>query len=221
MPIDQEYLKSIGLDDESLAAKVIEAAQESEKGLLSKRDELLELTTKQKSELEKYQSLGAEYEQMKKKIQEQEREKLTEEERIALIKEETAKEWEAKYSEAAQKIEQMTQQESERFRNESVFRAVGDKGDSELILDVIAQRGLVKAELDKEGNRVLKVTSLEGKELESVDKLIDEMKANDRYSRLFNSSGLSGGGSRNSSGKGSQDTNGLFGAAKIRAARNG
>ena len=115
----------------------------------------------------------------------------------------------------------MTQQESERFRNESIFRAVGDKGDADLILDVVAQRGLVKAELDKDGNRMLKVTSLEGKELESVEKLMDEMKASDKYSRLWNSSGLSGGGSRNSSGNGNKDTSEVFGAAKIRAARNG
>jgi hypothetical protein len=219
MTIDSEFLKSIGLEDEAVTTKLLEKVQESERGLLSKRDELLELTTAQKKELEKYQSLGAEYEQMKKRIQEQEREKLTEEERIALIKEETAKEWEGKYSEATKKLEEMSMKERERVRNESVFRSVGDKGDAELILAVVEQRGLVKTDVDKDGNHVLKITSLEGKELDSIDKLMDEMKASDKYSRLWNSSGLSGGGSRNSAGKAVGDTSKLFGAAKIRAAR--
>lgn len=221
MPIDQEYLKSIGLDDDSLAQKVIEAAQESEKGLISKRDELLGTVNKYKSELEQSESLKAEYEQLKKKLEERENESLTEEERLQKAIQEKEQEWEGKYSEAAQELERLKQKEQERVRNEAIFRAVGDKGDAELILDVVAQRGLVSTELDKEGNHVLKVKSLEGEELESVDKLMEEMKSSERYSRLWNSSGLSGGGSRNSTGQGAgQDTN-LFGAAKIRAARGG
>jgi hypothetical protein len=219
MTIDSEFLKSIGLSDEAVTTKLMEKIHESEKGLLSKRDELLELTTSQKRELEKYQSLGAEHEQMKKRIQEQEREKLTEEERIQLAREEAAKEWESKLSEVNQKLEELSGKERERIRNEAVFRSVGDKGDADLILDVVSSRGLVKVGVDKDGKNVLKIISLDGKELDSIDKLMDQMKASEKYQRLWNSSGLSGGGSMNSSSKGSKDLPGLFGAAKMRAAR--
>lgn len=221
MAIDQEFLKSIGLDDESVISKIAEKSVEDEKGLLSKRDELLGTVNKYKTELEQAAALKTEYEQLQKKLKERENESLTEEERIKRAREEASQEWEGKYSEAAQKLEQLTMKERERVRNEAIFRAVGDKGDGELILDVVAQRGLVSVELDSEGNNVLKVKSLDGKELESIDKLMEEMKANERYSRLWNSSGLSGGGSRNSSGKTGQTDPKLFGAAKMRAARGG
>lgn len=221
MAIDQDFLKSIGLDDESVISKIAEKSMEDEKGLLSKRDELLGTVNKYKTELEQAEALKSEYEQLKQKLKERENESLTEEERLQKAREEAAQEWESKYSDAAQKLEQLTMKERERVRNEAIFRAVGDKGDAELILDVIAQRGLVTVDVDSNGENVLQIKSLDGKELESIDKLMEEMKASERYSRLWNSSGLSGGGSRNSSGKAGEVDSKLFGAAKIRAARGG
>lgn len=221
MAIDQEFLKSIGLDDESVISKIAEAAEESERGLVKNRDALRTEKEALQLELEKAASLKSEYEQIKQKLKDRENESLTEEERLQKAREEAAQEWESKYSEASQKLEQLTMKERERVRNEAIFRAVGDKGDGELILDVIAQRGLVTVDVDSNGENVLQIKSLDGKELESIDRLMEEMKASERYSRLWNSSGLSGGGSRNSSGKGGEVDSKLFGAAKIRAARGG
>jgi alanyl-tRNA synthetase len=217
--MDKEYLKSIGLDDDSLAEKVQQAWTENVGGLEKKRDELLGTVNKYKSEMEQYQAMQSEYEQLKKRLEEQEKEKMTEEERVELAKQEAAKEWQEKYSEAEKQLQSFAEKERQRVRNESVFRSVGDKGDAELILDVIAQRNLVET-LDKDGEYVLKVRSLDGqKELESVDQLVEEMKSSDKYGRLFNSSGLSGGGSKNSANGGAANNQGLFGAQKIRAAR--
>lgn len=220
MAIDQEFLKSIGLDDESVISKIAERSAEDEKGLVNKRDELLGTVTKYKTELEQAESLRSEYEQLQAKLKEREKEHMTEEERVEAAKAEAAKEWEGKYSETTERLHQMEAKERERLRNESIFRSVGDKGDADLILDVVAQRNLVQA-VDKDGEHVLQIVGLDGKEVESVDKLIEQMKASEKYSRLFNSSGLSGGGSRNSSGKAGADATGLFGAAKMRAARGG
>lgn len=217
--MDIEDLKALGLEDEDLASKVSQAVKEHESGLVSKKDELLNLTTKQKQDLEKYQAMEQEYQTIKEKLKEQEKEQMTEQERIEAAKQEAAKEWEEKYSDAEKRLQELTNKERKRERNEAVFRAVGDKGDAELVLDVVAQRGLIEV-VDKDDGYGVKVYSLDGKkELESVDKLIEEMKASDRYGRLFNSSGLSGGGSRNSGPQGAPNTDNVFGAQRMRAAR--
>jgi len=220
MAIDPDFLKSIGVEDDEVATKIAQKAQEDEKGLVQKRDELLDKLTKQKETLAQYEGVDLdEYSKLKQRVAEMEAEGMSIEERIEKAKQEAAKEWEDKYSQTKNQLDELTEREKSRFRNEAVFRAVGDKGDAELILDVIAQRNLVET-LDKDGETVLQVKSLDGKELESIDKLIEEMKASDRYSRLFNSSGLSGSGARPSgSGSGSQD-DGLFGAKRMAAARN-
>lgn len=215
--MDEEYLKSIGITDAEISSKIIAAHKEHEAGLVTKRDELLGLTAKQKADLDKIEK---EFKETKKQLADKAAESLTAEEKIELARKEAAEEWQAKYSEAETKLKEFDAKERQRMISEGVFRSVGDKGDADVILDVISQKKLVDT-VDKEGKYSLKVLSLDGKtELESVDKLIELMKASEKYGRLFNSSGLSGGGSRNSAVKTGIDK-GLFGAAKIRAARGG
>jgi len=222
MALDQDFLKSIGLDNDEVISKVVEKSMEDEKGLLLKRDELLGKVTSYKDRLSQYEGIDLdEYSKMKQRLKELADKDMTVEERLEAAKIEAAKEWESKYSDAAKQLEEMTSKERTRTRNEAVFRSVGDKGDADLILDVIAAKDLVSV-VDKDGQHVLQVKNLAGdKELESIDKLIDEMKASEKYSRLFNSSGLSGGGSRNSSGSAGGKDSGVFGAARMRAARGG
>lgn len=219
--MDAEFLKSIGLDDDSVIEKITAAAAENEKGLLSKRDELLGKLTKANDTLSQYSGIDVEqYRKDQERLKELAEKDMTVEERIEAAKKAAAAELQAKLEEAEGKLDQLTQAEKTRMRNESIFRAVGDKGDADLILDVIASKNLVSI-IDKDGQSVLQVHNLKGdKELESVEKLIDEMKASEKYGRLFNPSGLSGGGARHSQkgGGGGQDSK-LFGAARMRAAR--
>lgn len=220
--MDVDFLKSIGLDDESVAQKILEKHKEEETGLVNKRDELLGKMSSMKEQLAQYDGVDLdEYSKLRAKMKELDEKNLMDKGEFDTLLSQKQQEWENQLNERDDKYNTLAQQYREELEDKAVLTAVGDKGDGDLILDVIKRRGLVQA-VDKDGKFVLQVKNLDGdKELDSISALIDEMKGNEKYQRLFNSSGLSGGGARQSGSTSTQGNDKLFGAQRMAAARQG
>lgn len=218
MAVDQDFLKSIGLDDDSVISKIAEKSAEEERGLLAKRDELLGKVTSYKERLSQYDGVDLdEYSKLKKRLAEIDEKNLMDKGQFDELLTKKEQEWMDKYQSLEGNHSQLLEEIKTKERDTAILAAVGDKGDGETILDIVKARGLVEV-VDKDGQRMLKVVGIDGKELESVGDLIKEMEASDKYKRLFNASGLSGGGAHNSKAGTTSDPK-LFGAARMRAAR--
>lgn len=218
MAVDSEYLKSIGLDDESVISKIAEKSAEEERGLVAKRDELLGKVTSYKERLTQYDGVDIdEYAKLKKRMAELDEKNLMDKGQFDELLSKKEQEWQDKYGDLEGSYGQLLEQVKTKERDTAILSAVGDKGDGDTILDIVKSRGLVKA-IDKDGELVLQVTGIDGKELESVGDLIKEMEASDKYKRLFNASGLSGSGAHTSTTTATNDPK-VFGAARMRAAR--
>jgi len=231
MPVDTEFLKSIGLDDESVQEKLISHINEGEAGLVSKRDELLEKLNGRNTELtaiqERYNGIDPDaYKTMAEKLEALESKDLTADERLEKEREKIKKEYQLKLDElsderatlASELDKERTTARTEK-ENAMIMSAVGNTGDGDLILDVIRMKGLSES-VESDGKWSMKFHSIDkSKEHDNIDALLAEMKASDKYRRLFNSSGLSGGDARQSRKTGQPSSNGAIGAAKMANAR--
>ena len=220
MAIDQEFLKSIGLDDDAIVSKLVAKSAEDEAGLVNKRDELLGKVTSYKDQLRQFEGVDvSEYAKLKAKMAEFDEKNMMDKGEFDQLLKKKEEEWSGKYMSLGDKYASLRNTHLEEIEDKAILTAVGDKGDGETILDVIKRRGWIKS-VDTDSGIVLNIKSMDGTtELKSVSELIEQMSKSDKYARLFNSSGLSGADARQSGKGASVEVSKLFGAKKIAAAR--
>ena len=225
MAIDTEFLKSIGVDDESIAEKLISKTVEDEQGLVSKRDELLGKVTKYKEDLSKYEGVDLdEYSKLKKRMSEIEEKNLIDGGEFEQVKQKMLEQFEAEKNEIVEGKTKLMGQLEGMMVDSAIISAINEaNGNAKLLTPLMKQR--VQA-VDKDGEIAVKVFDKEGKpavngkgEPLTINDLIDELKSDDDYAGAFNASGLSGGGARRANGSPSGDDSKLFGASRMAAAR--
>ena len=156
MAITQEFLKSIGLDDESLTEKLISKSTEDESGLVSKRDELLGKVTTYKDRLKGFEGVDAtKYREMLTQIEaiaEAEDLKNGDFEKIRLR---MLEDFEKKEGVSSATITKLMGQIESLMVDSEVVKAIADaKGNSKLLMPLLKQRIKV---VDKDGQMVVKV----------------------------------------------------------------
>ena len=225
MAIDQEFLKSIGLDDESLAEKLIAKSTEDETGLINKRDELLGKVTGYKDKLKGFDGVDAdEYRELKKKIDainEAEDLKNGDFEKIRL---KMLEDFEKKEGVSSDTITKLMGQIESLMVDSEVAKAIAEaKGNSKLLMPLLKQRIKV---VDKDGQMVVKVIEDNGDpsvndkgEPLGITALVESFKKDENFAGAFDSSGLSGGGGKPPGSGGSSDDDTVFGASRMAAAR--
>lgn len=225
MAITQEFLKSIGLDDETLAEKLIAKSTEDETGLVNKRDELLGKVTTYKDQLKGFEGVDAiKYHDMLKKldaISEAEDLKNGDFEKIRL---KMLEDFEKKEGVSSDTITKLMGQIESLMVDSEVAKAIAEaKGNSKLLMPLLKQRIKV---VDKDGSMVVKVTEDNGDpsvndkgEPLSITALVESFKKDENFAGAFDSSGLSGGGGKPSGSGGGSDDDTVFGASRMAAAR--
>jgi len=226
MALTAEFLKSIGLDDESLAEKLIARSAEDESGLVSKRDELLGKVTGYKDQLKGFEGVDAtKYHEMLKQVDaiaEAEALKNGDFEKIRL---KMLEDFEKKEGVSSDTITKLMGQIESLMVDSEVAKAIADaKGNSKLLMPLLKQRIKV---VDKDGQMVVKVIEDNGDpsvndkgEPLSILALVENFKKDENFAGAFDSSGLSGAGGKGSpGGGGSDDDNKTFGASRMAAAR--
>lgn len=227
MAIDQEFLKSIGLDDEAIAQKLIEKSTEDETGLINKRDELLGKVTGYKEKLNGFEGIDPnEYRDLKARM-----EQINEAEDIKngefdKVRTKMLEEFGKKEQGYEERITKLMGQLEGMMVDSEVAKAIADAGgNSKLLMPILKQRIKV---VDKDGNLAVKVTEENGDpsvndkgEPISISALVESLKTDDAFAGAFNASGLSGGG-KPPSGDSTviNDDKNVFGAKRIAAARN-
>ena len=227
MAIDTEFLKSIGIEDEDLAGKLIAKSTEDESGLVSKRDELLGKVTGYKDQLKTFDGVDAgKYHDMLKQIEaiaEADDLKNGDFEKVrAKMLEEFAKKEDVSTAKIAKLLEQL---ESKMVDSEISKAIAESKGNSKLLMPILRQRIKV---VDKDGELVVKVTEENGDpavndkgESISIMALVESLKSDEAFAGAFDASGLSGGGAKPPGGNppGDAGDDKLFGASRMANAR--
>lgn len=227
MAIDTEFLKSIGIEDEDLAGKLIAKSTEDENGLINKRDELLGKVTTYKDRLKGYDGVDAdEYRDLKAKL-----DKINEAEDLKngefdKVRQKMLDEFGKKEDASAATISKLMGQLEGMMVDSEVAKAIAEaKGNTALLMPLLKQRIKV---VDKDGSLVVKVTEENGDpavndkgEPVTISALVESFKSNETFAGAFDSSGLSGGGGKPpSNGSDNADDDKLFGASRLAAARN-
>jgi hypothetical protein len=220
MSVDIEFLKSIGVDDESVATKLLEKVEADVQGLKSKNSELLGKYNDKKAELSSYEGVDPEaHWAYKKKLDALDDQNLMDKGEFDQILKKKEEEWVGRNRDLEEKYSDLNNRYVRESENRAILGAVGDQGDGELIMDVIRQRGLV-ATVDSDNGSMLKVKGIDGQALENIDALLEQMKKSDKYSRLFNSTQKGGGGAKGSTGvSAGSGTENMTGRQKMAAGR--
>lgn len=227
MAIDQEFLKSIGLDDEALAEKLIAKSTDDEKGLVNKRDELLGKNTTYKDNLAKFDGLDPDkYREMLKQIETIDEKNMMDKGEFEKIRQKLVDANEDERKVSAQEKEKLRAQLENYMIDSAAAKAISESdGNIKLLMPIIKGRVDI---IDNDGTLTVQIksdsgepaTDKEGKPL-TMTGLLEEIKADESYSGAFASSGLSGGGAKPSI-KGSapsDDGKVINGAAKMASAR--
>lgn len=223
--MDIDFLKSIGLDDESLAQKVLEKHKEEETGLLSKRDELLGKVTKYKEDLSKYEGVDLdEYVRLKKKMEELNEKDLIDKGDFEAIKKKMLDQFEQEKGGLLEQTNTLKSQLESMMVDSEAAKAIAELGGNhKLLMPLIKQRISV---VDKDGKIVVQVKAEDGTPAVdgkgnpiSITDLVRQMKEDENYAGAFVSSIKSGGGARPTQTTANNGNDTLFGAARIRAAR--
>ena len=227
MALDSEFLKSIGLDDEGLAEKLIARSTEDEQGLVKKRDELLGKVTDYKGRLDQFDGIDVEeYKTALQKLKEYDEKHLMDKGDFEPIRQKLLEQIEeAKTSAEKEKGALRSQLENMMIDSEAA-KSISEAGGSlKLLMPIVKSRIDI---IDNDGKLVLQIKSEDGTpaldnngESLTLSGLMEEIKADESLSGAFASSGLSGGGARQSvKGGGSEDDKEVFGSARMRQARN-
>lgn len=223
--MDADFLKSIGIDADDIAQKIIEKQQEEESGLISKRDELLGKVNKYKDDLARFDGVDpAKYKEALAKLEEIGDAESMKNGDIEAIRQKLLDQFAEKektYQDQASALR--SQLENILIEGEAVKAISEHGGNSKLLLPLIKQR--IKA-VDKDGKLMVEVfgedgvqaIDNDGKPL-SIGGLVESMKVDETFAGAFASSGLSGGGSQGSKTATATDDSGLFGASRMAAAR--
>lgn len=223
--MDIEFLKSIGLDDESLAQKVLEKHQEEETGLVNKRDELLGKMSSMKDQLSKYDGVDLdEYVQLKKKMEELSQKELEEKGDFEAIRKKMLDQFEQEKGGLTEQNNTLKSQLESMMVDSEASKAIAEAGGNlKLLMPLIKQRISV---VDKDGQVVVQVKAEDGTPAVdgkgnpiSITDLVNLMKEDEAYAGAFASSVKSGGGARPSQSSGNDDDKSLFGASRMAAAR--
>jgi hypothetical protein len=218
--MDIEFLKSIGITDDDLAAKVAEAHEKDVGGLKTKRDELLGKLTSQKEELAKYHEIDPdEYRTMAEKLSEMKDKDLMDKgEFEALIKKEREKH-QNELDGAVSASKALDAQLNSLVVDSAVSQAIAEADGNPHILPALV-KPFVKA-VDVDGKRTLQILDDSGIARDGVGlgELLKEMRGDERYMAAFKGTGLSGGGAKQSSKQPSGDTDGMTARQKMASAR--
>lgn len=225
MAIDTEFLKSIGIDDESVAEKLINKSVEDETGLVNKRDELLGKVTGYKDKLQAFDGVdAAKYHDMLKQI-----DAIAEADDIKngdfeKVRAKMLDEFAKKEDVSSATITKLMGQLEGMMVDSEVAKAIATaKGNSALLMPLLKQRIKV---VDKDGELVVKVTEENGDpavndkgEPLTISALVESFKTNENYAGAFDSSGLSGGGLKPGTTETTTGDDKLFGASRMANAR--
>jgi len=227
MAIDTEFLKSIGIDDEEIAAKLVSKTAEDEQGLVSKRDELLDKVTKYKAQLSGYEGVDVdEYKELKRKLAELDEKDLMNKGDFETIKQRLIDEYEAKLAKREENENGLKTQLENYLVGDEIGKAINAaKGNAKLLTPLIKQRLNV---VDDNGKLSIKVLDDDGKtpsinskgDPMTIAELVESMKADESYAAAFDSSGLSGGGVKPGHNQGGEGDDKLFGSSRMAAARS-
>lgn len=226
MALDQEFLKSIGIDDESIAEKLVAKSVEDETGLINKRDELLGKVTGYKEKLQNFEGVDVEeYRALKEKMDQISEAEAIKNGEFDKVREKMLDEFQKKENGWQERNKTLMTQLESMMVDSEVAKAIAEaKGNTALLMPLLKQRIKV---VDKDGQLVVKVTEENGDpavndkgEPLTISALVDSFKANETYAGAFDSSGLSGGGIiPGAPGSGAIDDDKLFGSSRISAAR--
>lgn len=225
MALDADFLKSIGLDDEAIAEKLIAKTTEDETGLVNKRDELLGKVTDYKGQLSRFEGVDPdEYRTALQKLKEYDEKHLMEKGDFEPIRQKLLDQIEETKNAAETEKGQLRSQLEGMMVDSQAAQAISEAGGNlKLLMPIIKNRVAI---VDDGGKLVLQIKSEDGKpalnskaEPMSLSELMEEIKADESFSGAFASSGLSGGGARPSHSGTNPDQSKVFGAARMRAAR--
>jgi len=226
MALDQEFLKSIGLSEDDVMAKLIAKSTEDEAGLVSKRDELLGKNASYKENLAKFEGVDADkYREMLKQIETIDEKNLMDKGDFEKIREKLLSGFDDERKAFTDSETKLRSQLESMMIDAEAAKAVGEAdGNLKLLMPIIKSRVAI---VDDNGKLVIQIkteggdpaTDKEGKPL-SIAGLMDEIKADESYSGAFASSGLSGAGARPSVKSGKVDTESkvIDGGSKMAAA---
>ena len=227
MAIDQEFLKSIGLDSDELMQKIADKSAEDEAGLVSKRDELLGKVTGYRDQLTAFDGIDpVEYRTAMEKLKEFDEKDLMNKGEFDTLRQRLIDDYEGKIDGKDGQITKLVSQLEGMLLDSQAAQAINDAGgNAKLLMPLIKARSAV---VDNEGSMVVQIMGEDGKEAKdakgdplSFAGLLETMKADNAFSGAFNSSGLSGGGAPPSGGQGQggSGNDGAFGASRMAAAR--
>jgi hypothetical protein len=224
--MDIDFLKSIGVDDESLAGKILDQQKTEEGGLVSKRDELLGKVSDYKTRLSGFDGIDAdEYREMKLKLDKiNNADMLSRGDYDALVKKLTDNFTEKETGLSGANDALKKQLEDILIEGESLKAITEHGGNAKLLTPVIKNR--IKA-IDKDGELIVQVLGEDGlqgftkdnKPL-TISDLIEGMKADEVYAGAFDASGLSGSGAKGSKTVVTETDGKVFGSTRLARARN-
>lgn len=227
MAIDQEFLKSIGLDSDDIMQKIATRSTEDEAGLVAKRDELLGKVTGYRDQLTAFDGIDpVEYRTAMEKLKEFDEKDLMNKGEFDTLRQRLIDDYEGKIDGKDGQITKLVSQLEGMLLDSQAAQAINDAGgNAKLLMPIIKARSTV---VDNEGSMVVQIMGEDGKEAKdakgdplSFAGLLETMKADNAFSGAFNSSGLSGGGAPPSGGQGQggSGNDGAFGASRMAAAR--
>lgn len=206
--------------DKSLEEKATEKVQESTKGLLNKRDELLEEKKKLKSEFEEFKSKydPEKYQEALELLKKKEEAEMTLEQRAAKREQELLEGFKSRETEllrknesALTKLQQEVEAKDRALRNNLVEKELNAaiasaEGVPELLVPVLKDKVRVVEDNGEYVARVFdgdtpRVGDSTGNYM-SIAQLVEETKANPIYGGAFKASGASGGSAKGSDSSG-------------------
>ena len=226
MALDSEFLKSIGLEDESQAEKLIARSTEDEQGLVNKRDELLGKVTDYKGRLAQFDGVDVEeYKTALQKLKEYDEKHLMDKGDFEPIRQKLLDQIEeGKVNSEKEKGALRSQLENMMIDSEAAKSISEDGGSLKLLMPIVKSRIDI---IDNDGKLILQIKSEDGTpalddkgEPLTLPGLMEELRADESLSGAWPSSGLSGAGARRSvKGGGSEDDKKVFGSARMAQAR--
>lgn len=203
--MDIEEIKALGIEDEELAGKLAEKFSEEVSGLKQSQSSLLAEKKSLAEKMKSFEGVDAEeYRTLKAKLVKQEEAGMLDRGEFEKLKEKMERQWQENIASKDSTITNLMNMVKTDRKNAAINESVRKHEGVAALTRVLAAS--VQA-VEKDGEVVLQVVSDDGSPLlgddgkpAMLDSYVEQLKADNEYSGLFKSSGLSGGGSSNSGG---------------------
>lgn len=201
-----EEIKALGIENDELAEKLAEKFDEEVSGLKQNQASLLEEKKTLAEKMKSFDGVDAdEYRKLKAKLEKQEESGMLERGEFDKLKDKLEKQWQDNIASKDATITNLMSMVKSDRKAAAINEAVRKHEGVAALARVLSAS--VQA-VEQNGEVVLQVLSDDGSPLmgndgkpATLDSYVETIKADDEYSGLFKSSGMSGGGAANSGGK--------------------